>query len=69
MYIELYTMTWTAVRGGGGLDAETLYPTHGRRPYGTCSDVTKIVFSLLMSSSSGGLGRPPAVRKKAARSP
>jgi hypothetical protein len=31
-----------------------LLSPHCRRPYKTCSDVIRIVFSLLMSPSSGG---------------
>jgi hypothetical protein len=46
-----------------------LLSPHCRRPYKTCSDVIRIVFSLLMSPSSGGLRRPPAVRLKVARTP
>ncbi len=46
-----------------------LLSSHWRRPYKTWCDVIRIVFSLLMSPSSGGLGRPPAVREKLARTP
>ena len=53
--------------GGGGDRWLMLFSPHWRRPYQTCSYVIRIVFSLLMSSSSGGLCRPPAVRQKLAR--
>jgi hypothetical protein len=55
--------------GGGGDRWLMLLSAHWRRPYPTCSYVIRIVFSLLMSSSSGGLSRPPAVRQKLARTP
>jgi hypothetical protein len=55
--------------GEGGDRWLMLSSTHWRRPYKTCSYVIRIVFSLLMSSSSGGLSRPPAVRQKLARTP
>jgi hypothetical protein len=60
-------MTYTAAGGGGGGGALNLFSTHWWRPYQTRSDVIRIVFSLLMSPSLGGLGRPPAVRWKLAK--
>ncbi len=65
MFIELYTMTYTA--GGGRCTEVVLYSLV--EPYQTRSDVIRIVFSLLMSPSLGGLGRPPAVRWKLAKTP
>ncbi len=46
-----------------------LFSTHWWRSYQTRSDVIRIVFSLLMSSSLGGLGRPLAMRRMMARTP
>ncbi len=69
VWIMLYTMTYTAVGGRGQTGAMMLFSTHWRRSYQTRSDVIRIVFSLQMSSSLGGLGRPPAVRQKLARTP
>jgi len=65
----MYPMTCALYWEGKGESWLKLLSPHCRRPYKTCSDVIRIVFSLLMSSSSGGLSRPPAVRLKAARTP
>ncbi len=63
--IDVLNDLYTLLRGKG----LNLLSSHWRRPYKTCSYVIRIVFSLLMSPSSGGLGRPPAVRQKLARTP
>ncbi len=56
-------------RGGGGRCTEVVIYSLVERSYQTCSDVIRIVFSLQMSPSLGGLGRPPAVRWKLAKTP
>ncbi len=65
----MYPMTCVLYCEGKGKSWLKLLSPHWRRPYKTCSDVIRIVFSLLMSPLSGGLSRPPAVRLKVARTP
>jgi hypothetical protein len=54
---------------GGGDRWMMLFSKHWWRPYQTCSYIIRVVFSLIMSSSAGGLSRPPAVRQNLARTP
>ncbi len=65
----MYPMTCAHYWDGKGESWLKLLSPHCRRPSKTCSEVIRIVFSLLMSPSSGGLSRPPAVRWKVARTP
>jgi hypothetical protein len=61
-------MTFTAA-GGGGRCTEVVLYSLVEAVSDRISDVIRVVFSLLMSPSLGGLGRPSAVRWKLAKTP